>query len=102
MRPCVSAGSNHVGASEMWTPHVICPSGAAAAGAATASTASRLQVTTRTRDIDGSPQGRRGIISCVWASLSPAAGEAQQHQEEVDEVQIERQRADDCVGADLS
>src|SRR5437667_2158140 len=29
MIPGVSAGSNQVGASEMWTPQVICPSGAA-------------------------------------------------------------------------
>src|SRR5262245_48874553 len=32
MRLGVSAGSNHVGASEMWTAHVICPEGAASAG----------------------------------------------------------------------
>src|SRR5215471_11464101 len=31
--PGVSAGSNHVGASEMWTSQVTWPSGAAAAGA---------------------------------------------------------------------
>ena len=30
MMPGVSAGSNHVGASEMWTAHVSCPSGPAA------------------------------------------------------------------------
>jgi len=34
MIPEVSAGSNHVGASETWTAHVICPSGAAAPGEA--------------------------------------------------------------------
>jgi hypothetical protein len=33
MIPGVSAGSNHVGASVMCTPHVIWPSGAAPAGA---------------------------------------------------------------------
>src|SRR5438094_6299026 len=32
MIPGVSAGSNQVGASEMWTPQVICPSGAARDG----------------------------------------------------------------------
>ena len=32
MTPGVSAGSNHVGASETWMANVICPSGAAAAG----------------------------------------------------------------------
>src|SRR5262245_16848547 len=31
MIPEVSAGSNQVGASEIWTAHVICPSGAASA-----------------------------------------------------------------------
>src|SRR5215468_5217847 len=31
MIPEVSAGSNQVGASEMWTAQVICPSGAASA-----------------------------------------------------------------------
>jgi len=30
MIPCVSAGSNQVGASETWMPQVSCPSGAAA------------------------------------------------------------------------
>jgi hypothetical protein len=34
MMPGVSAGSSHVGASVTCTPQVICPSGAAAAGAA--------------------------------------------------------------------
>src|SRR5262245_36420318 len=41
--PGVSAGSNHVGASEMWTPQVIWPSGAAAAGAATSAEISRTR-----------------------------------------------------------
>ena len=50
MMPSVSAGSNHVGASEMCTPHVIWPSGAAQAGAATtsrATTAIRTQAARR-------------------------------------------------------
>src|SRR5262249_62127163 len=52
MIPWVSAGSNHVGASEMWTPHVIWPSGVAAAGvtaarAATASNAISTQAARR-------------------------------------------------------
>src|SRR5262249_58499620 len=38
--PVVSAGSNEMGAREMWMAHVICPSGAAPAGAATRSTTS--------------------------------------------------------------
>src|SRR5262245_20058875 len=38
MIPGVSAGSNQVGASDTWTPQVICPSGAAATGAAPAVT----------------------------------------------------------------
>ena len=38
--PVVSAGSNHAGASEAWTPHVIWPSGVvASAGAAIATDA---------------------------------------------------------------
>ena len=44
--PGVSAGSNHVGASEMWTPHVIWPSGAAAAGTAAAAEISRTRTVT--------------------------------------------------------
>ncbi len=34
MTPAVSAGSNHVGASEIWTASVICPSAARAGGGA--------------------------------------------------------------------
>ena len=49
MIPSVSAGSNHFGASETCTPHVIWPSGPAATGAATASRASRTKVTTTRR-----------------------------------------------------
>src|SRR5262245_34785969 len=33
--PGVSAGSNHVGASEMWTPQVICPAGCVARAGST-------------------------------------------------------------------
>src|SRR5882724_459711 len=48
--PEVSAGSNHVGASEMWTPQVTCPSGAASAGATPALRLSRTKnVTDRPR-----------------------------------------------------
>ena len=49
MIPSVSAGSNHFGASETCTPHVIWPSGAAAAGAAIASRASRAKLATTRR-----------------------------------------------------
>src|SRR5206468_1646576 len=41
--PGVSAGSNHVGASEMWTPQVTWPSGAAAAGTAATAEISRTR-----------------------------------------------------------
>src|SRR5437667_11858741 len=51
--PGVSAGSNHVGASEMWTPQVIWPSGAAAA----AGTAAPAEIS-RTRTVTE----RRGLI----------------------------------------
>ena len=54
MRLGVSAGSNHVGASEMCTAHVIWPAGAAAAGAA-ATTASRATAAT---DGEGRATGR--------------------------------------------
>src|SRR5262249_49406688 len=46
MMPGVSAGSNHVGAIETWTPHVISPSGAASAGTASSSL---LRARTRAR-----------------------------------------------------
>src|SRR5437899_1430968 len=94
MRPWVSAGSNQVGASEMCTPHVSWPSGAAAAGAATANTTRRTHATT--------PRCRIRYLSSGIELFPTAAGEAQQHQEEVDEVEIEGQRADHGVGPHLS
>src|SRR5207253_4603292 len=54
MIPWVSAGSNHVGARVMCTPHVIWPSGAATAGDARATTASAIHAT--------SPSGRIGDL----------------------------------------
>jgi len=36
------------------------------------------------------------------SSVSPLAGEAQQHQEEIDEIEVERQRADNGVRARLA
>jgi putative iron-dependent peroxidase len=41
-------------------------------------------------------------VAVALISAPPVAREAQQHQEEVDEVQVERQRADDPVRADLA
>src|SRR5437764_15410977 len=49
----VSAGSNHVGASEMCTAHVTSPSGAAAAAPATSRSATTTAAATRT--LTGSP-----------------------------------------------
>src|SRR2546428_7864725 len=49
--PGVSAGSNHVGASEMWTPQVTWPSGAAAAGTAAAAEISRTRTVTERRGL---------------------------------------------------
>src|SRR2546428_13082108 len=49
--PGVSAGSNHVGASEMWTPQVTWPSGAAAAGTAAAAEISRTRTGTERRGL---------------------------------------------------
>src|SRR5438093_9088617 len=56
--PGVSAGSNHVGASEMWTPQITWPSGAAAAGTAAAAEISRTRTVTE----------RRGLIMSLQRS----------------------------------
>src|SRR6266849_5629634 len=56
--PEVSAGSNQVGAREMWTPQVIWPSGAAAAGPAP------MAETTRRNDV----AKRRRMVLMVEAS----------------------------------
>src|SRR6266581_7230407 len=63
--PGVSAGSNHVGASEMWTPQVTWPSGAAAAGTAAAFDISRTRTVTE----------RRGLIMSLprGGSYAPSA-----------------------------
>ena len=52
--PGVSAGSNHVGASETCTAHVICPSGAATAGTA-AATKSATRATSAARILMAGP-----------------------------------------------
>src|SRR5207245_9988620 len=49
--PGVPAGSNHVGASEMWTPQVTWPSGAAAAGTAAPAEISRTRTVTERRGL---------------------------------------------------
>jgi hypothetical protein len=49
--PGVSAGSNHVGASEMWTPQVTWPSGAAAAGTAAVVEISRMRTMTERKGL---------------------------------------------------
>src|SRR5438094_8590400 len=49
--PGVSAGSNHVGASEMWTHQVTWPSGAAAAGTAATAEISRTRTATERRGL---------------------------------------------------
>src|SRR5262245_41858262 len=71
IRPCVSAGSNHVGASEMWTPQVIWPSGAAATGAAKATRASRTHAASRSERTGRTSSWRVGF-SCAlrarWAA----------------------------------
>src|SRR5436190_875511 len=60
----VLAGSNHVGARVMCTPHVIWPSGAAAAGDARATRASAIHAT--------SPRGRIGDLLESIAGLQSA------------------------------
>src|SRR5262245_56346981 len=57
--PGVSAGSNHVGASEMWTPQVTWPSGAAAAGTAATAEISKTRTVTERRSLISSLQ--RGV-----------------------------------------
>src|SRR5262245_66513338 len=49
--PGVSAGSNHVGASEMWTPQVTCQSGAAPAGTTAIVEISRTRTMTERRGL---------------------------------------------------
>src|SRR4029453_9481701 len=49
MIPDVSAGSNHVGASEMWTGQVICPAGASVARPGETATATRTRTSNETK-----------------------------------------------------
>src|SRR5438094_7194608 len=49
--PGVSAGSNHVGASEMWTPQVSWPSGVGAAGTTAPAEISRTRTVTERRGL---------------------------------------------------
>src|SRR2546430_5358352 len=85
--PGVSAGSNHVGASEMWTPQVTWPSGAAAAGTAAAAEISRTRTVTKRRGFimslqpggsmghrtmgAGPPEGRRRAGGFATVRLLP-------------------------------
>src|SRR6516162_4661219 len=56
MIPCVSAGSNQVGASETWMPQVSCPSRAAArTGPGTAATSPRAARPRRSRRVKSLP-----------------------------------------------
>src|SRR5262245_41639171 len=68
MTPAVSAGSNHVGASEMWTANVICPSGAAAAGPAP----DDRHATASARAVAGTANGRHRRLTV--SLLVPARG----------------------------
>src|SRR6266545_7538470 len=76
MTPGVSAGSNHVGASETWTANVICPSGGAAAGTDTAGPSAAVRASTATNVSDE----WRGFIvssrdqSCWIAYTVPRGG----------------------------
>src|SRR5262245_16228988 len=80
MMPGVSAGSNHVGASETWTPQVSCPSGAACAawapGMATAAATSSPRMTGPRRRVDclimTGPRFR-------WSLGDPPDGDAHQN-----------------------
>src|SRR5436309_12796764 len=74
--PGVSAGSNHVGASEMWTPQITWPSGAAAAGTAAAAEISRTRTVTERRGLIMSLQragsmGHRTMSASVMSWSAP-------------------------------
>src|SRR5216683_4587649 len=62
LMPVVSAGSNHAGASEACTPHVIRPSGAAAAASGA------LRSTDASANIKS--QGGRAVIEAPFANVS--------------------------------
>ena len=65
MTPGVSAGSNHVGASETWTASVICPSAAPAGGGA--GQRARAQVArARTKATSGRDRPRSTAGGYTW------------------------------------
>src|SRR5687767_10554593 len=68
--PGVSAGSNHVGASEMWTPQVIWPSGAAPLGTAVAAEISRTRTVTERRGLIMSLQPGGSVGNRTISALS--------------------------------
>src|SRR5882724_417434 len=71
MTPGVSAGSNHVGASDTWTANVICPTGASErpSGAAdTGGTSATVRASTTT---DASDERRTVTVSSVLSSAGP-------------------------------
>src|SRR5437660_11508807 len=70
--PGVSAGSNHVGASEMWTPQVTWPSGAAAAGTAATAEISRTRTVTERRGLIMSLQRGGYSVPSVALQCRPA------------------------------
>src|SRR5436853_6143649 len=83
--PGVSAGSNHVGASEMWTPQVTWPSGRASGGPGAAAEISRTRTVTERRGLIMSLQPRSaprdrpdhgGVVVVAVARLHRALHEA--------------------------
>src|SRR5438552_18695177 len=80
--PGVSAGSNHVGASETWTPQVIWPSGAAAAGSAPTAKIIRTRTATERRNLimslqRGGSMGNRTMSARLCPGVVLLAGEGE-------------------------
>src|SRR5258708_4326611 len=71
MMPGASAGSNHVGARETWTPHVSWPS-AAAAGVTADPTSIRTSTARHGRReyLMAPPRGRE-VVRTLWSRLQP-------------------------------
>src|SRR5439155_20555882 len=76
MTPGVSAGSNHVGASETWTAIVSWPSGAAAAGVATGESTATVRAS---RSAGGRDERRTLTVSSVLSIESVRVGVIRVH-----------------------
>src|SRR5438093_156079 len=68
MTPGVSAGSNHVGASETWTAHVICPSGPAVAAAGAPPPGGARLMRIPARRVRGAPEWGMALLESGLAA----------------------------------